>query len=169
MSQLIRLVLTCSGFVAFCSASGCAVEVENPGKPSSEKIEAIGPKKGDDVPGDAPVSDRAISPLPNSSPEVFAPCSSTLERKGAGSSGLDGAIVRITETGASSQTAMFVYVLEQSRYINVRDVAFASTGVPAGNYSFVVTRPERESCSVVIQINSSDIEDKIELSVQLND
>jgi len=169
MIQLIRLVLTCFGFIAFCGASGCAVEVENPGKPTSDKKNSVSPNNGEPDSAHAPTSDGAIIPSPNSSPEVFAPCSYTIERNGVGSSGLDGAIVRIAETVASSQADMFVYIDEQSRYINARDVAFAPTGVPAGNYSFVVTRPERENCSVVIQINSSDIEDKIELSVRLND
>ncbi len=165
MNQLTVLLFTILGYAALCGASGCAIEVENPGKPNA----SIVPKRDEPDSANVPASDKAISPSPNSSPEVFAPCSYTIERNGVGSSGLNGATVRIIETAASSQTDMFVYIAEQSRYVNVRDVAFTPTALPAGNYSFVVTRPERENCSIVIQINTSDIEDKIELSVRLND
>lgn len=158
MSLLIRLLLTCFAFVAFCGTSGCAVEVENPGKPTSDKKDSM-----------VPASDRGISSSPNSSPEVFAPCSYTLGRKAAGSSGLEGAIVRIEDSPASSQAEMFVYVGEQSGYINVKDVAFAPSGVPAGSYAFVVTRPAVASCSVTILVSPSDIAEKIEISVRLDD
>lgn len=168
MNQLTVLLFTILGYAALCGASGCAIEVENPGMPTSNKRGSIG-GTGDSA--DSPQNTSAPSDgnVPKGAPDSVSACSSEVERKSTGSSGLDGAIVRIAESAASSQAEVFVYIAEQSRYVNVRDVAFTPTGVPAGNYSFVVTRPERENCSIVIQINTSDIEDKIELSVLLND
>jgi hypothetical protein len=166
MNKQIVVLFTYLGLASLFFSGGCAIEVENPGKP--DKGESS--EKANHIPSpDVATSRDGAGSSPQAGPDTFGPCRYTVERKAAGSSGLDGAIVRISQVGAASQAEMFVYVDNQLGYVNVNDVAFSSSGLDPGNYTFVVSRPEVESCSVSIEVKSSDISNKLEIAVQLDD
>lgn len=163
--SMIWTKLTYNLIAACCVlVGGCAVVVENPGKPTGGE-----PEKTNARPTSGSVEtseDAADSPSGKSDP--YPNCSASVQRSEVGRSGVSGAILRLSSADDASGAQMFVFVNEQVGQANVRDVVFTGRNIPAGRYQLIISRPSAGMCSMEAEVLDSDITYQIIIEVSLN-
>ncbi|MEY3901731.1 MAG: hypothetical protein RL189_1037 [Pseudomonadota bacterium] len=157
-------------FGALLLASGCAFEVENPGKPddgSSKK--SPGNRSSTELPDNSQgTSAPAVNDKPSNIPEPTEPCTDTINYGNANSSGQNGAVIKLAPHPSGLSHKLVIRNTAEDVFTDATAIVYAAGGeFQPALYRFEYRAADGKNCLVTLTVTESDATQKVQITVSV--